>query len=101
LLAQLSIANFVDLDSDNDTISDFIEAQPTTASNYTAVDNTDADSDGLTVNVDADDSAAGTGGDFSSPDFLILIQIMTQSVISMKVALRMALMSTVMVLPIR
>jgi len=58
------IANFIDLDSDFDGITDFVEGQSTAG--FVASDNTDADSDGLTVNVDIDDADANSGALFDT-----------------------------------
>ncbi len=63
---QDGIADYLDLDSDGDTISDFIEAQPT--STYQSGDgdlrNDDTDGDGI---VDLFDSDSGFGGTFAAP----------------------------------
>ncbi|MGR3490533.1 MAG: cadherin-like domain-containing protein, partial [Shimia sp.] len=55
-------ADYLDLDSDDDGISDFIEAQPT--DQFETFDNTDSDGDGV---LDAYDGVSGFGGAFDTP----------------------------------
>ena len=58
------VADFLDLDSDNDGIPDAVEAQPTVGYQSPAV-GSDADGDGV---VDTFDSGTGHGGNFTTPE---------------------------------